>query len=172
MSRDPLFRGALPRTLRRPSCIDADVQVVHSTTLQSGWRKTAGSAHEIPRDSKTRSAATESLGGGPDFSKSYSKFALVENREKFPEISPTIHGPKRNFCVRTSHQSPLPPHQSPYLTLIHAQQRLPSLSQLASPVPPPLSSEGGAGPSIEGLADGPIAHRLRPSRKPAGYYKE
>ena len=38
------------------------------------------------------------LGGGPDFSKSYSKFALVENREKFPEISPTIHRPKRNFC--------------------------------------------------------------------------
>ena len=50
-------------------------------------------------------------------------------------------------------------------------QRLPSLSNLASPVPLPLSSEG-AGPSAEGLADGPIAHRLRPCRKPAGYYKE
>ena len=46
-------------------------------------------------------------------------------------------------------------------------QRLPSLSNLASPAPLPLSLEG-AGPS----ADGPIAHRLRPSRKPAGYYKE
>ena len=43
-------------------------------------------------------------------------------------------------------------------------QRLPSPSNLASPVPLPLSSEG-AGPSSEGLADGPIAHRLRPLRK-------
>ena len=51
-------------------------------------------------------------------------------------------------------------------------QRLPSPSNLASPVPAlPLSSEG-AGPSSEGLADGPIAHRLRPLRKPAGFYKE
>ena len=49
-------------------------------------------------------------------------------------------------------------------------QRLPSLSSLASPVPPQLSE--GAGPSAEGLADGPIAHRLRPLRKPAGFYKE
>ena len=28
----------------------------------------------------------------------------------------------------------------------------------------------GAGPAAEGSDDGPIAHRLRPSRKPAGYY--
>ena len=49
-------------------------------------------------------------------------------------------------------------------------QRLPSPSNLASPVPLPLSSEG-AGPSSEGLADGPIAHRLRPLRKPAGYIR-
>ena len=41
-------------------------------------------------------------------------------------------------------------------------QRIPSLSNLASPVPPPQSSD-----------DGPIAHRLRRSaRKPTGYYKE
>ena len=50
-------------------------------------------------------------------------------------------------------------------------QHLPSLSQLASPAPLPSSSTG-AGSSAEGLADGPIAQRLRPSRKPAGYYKE
>ena len=41
-------------------------------------------------------------------------------------------------------------------------QRIPSLSNLASPVPPPQSSD-----------DGPIAHRLRRSaRKPRGYCKE
>ena len=41
-------------------------------------------------------------------------------------------------------------------------QRIPSLSNLASPVPPPQSS-----------VDGPIANRLRQSAsKPTGYYKE
>ena len=30
----------------------------------------------------------------------------------------------------------------------------------------------GAGPAAEGLDNGPIAHRLRQSRKPAGFYKE
>ena len=42
-------------------------------------------------------------------------------------------------------------------------QRLPSLSNLASPAPPPLSSEG--------LANGPIAHRLpaRRARVPEGF---
>ena len=34
------------------------------------------------------------------------------------------------------------------------------------------SAPADAGPRAEGLADGPIAHRLRPSRQPAGYYKE
>ena len=38
--------------------------------------------------------------------------------------------------------------------------------------PDQVGAAQGAGPAAEGVADGPIAHRLRPSsRKPAGYYK-